>query len=196
MARQQYDLRLTRYGGYEWDATFYPAGIGHSLTRPRLDLRIERELAFYRSSEGYPTDREMLRAVRPTVATTGGKVFILSSPYGQSGALWDLHTKHFGRPSSTLVWQAAAPEMNPTLPADYLERMRQDDPDSYLAEVLGEFCAGLSTLFEPAALKAVVEAGVREREPCRRSADCRRLLLEPVVRGDGAPSVAPASRGH
>src|SRR5262249_45064066 len=31
MARQQY-LRLTRHGGHGWEATFYPAGIGHSLT--------------------------------------------------------------------------------------------------------------------------------------------------------------------
>src|SRR5262245_41991139 len=32
MARQQYDLRLTRYGGQGWEATFYPDGIGHSVT--------------------------------------------------------------------------------------------------------------------------------------------------------------------
>src|SRR5262249_26293448 len=32
MARQQYDLPLVRYGQHGWDATFYPAGIGHSLT--------------------------------------------------------------------------------------------------------------------------------------------------------------------
>jgi hypothetical protein len=32
MARQQYDLQLTRYGQEGWRATFYPAGIGHSLT--------------------------------------------------------------------------------------------------------------------------------------------------------------------
>jgi len=32
MARQQYDLQLTRYGPEGWRATFCPAGIGHSLT--------------------------------------------------------------------------------------------------------------------------------------------------------------------
>ena len=51
------------------------------------------ELAFYRSSENLPIDREMLRAVRPCLATTGGKLIILSSPYGQAGALWDLHRR-------------------------------------------------------------------------------------------------------
>jgi len=32
MARQQYDLRLMRYGGHGWEAAFYPVGIGHSVT--------------------------------------------------------------------------------------------------------------------------------------------------------------------
>jgi hypothetical protein len=32
MPRQQHDLRLTRYGGHGWEATFYPEGIGHSVT--------------------------------------------------------------------------------------------------------------------------------------------------------------------
>jgi hypothetical protein len=32
MARQQYDLQLTRFGQDGWSATFYPAGIAHSLT--------------------------------------------------------------------------------------------------------------------------------------------------------------------
>jgi hypothetical protein len=32
MARQEYDLQLTRYGQDGWSATFYPAGIGHSPT--------------------------------------------------------------------------------------------------------------------------------------------------------------------
>jgi hypothetical protein len=38
------------------------------------------ELAFFRSREGFPTDVEMLRALRPTLATTGGKLIVLSSP--------------------------------------------------------------------------------------------------------------------
>jgi len=43
------------------------------------------EAAFYLSTEGRPVDREMLRSVRPTLATTGGKLLILTSPFGQSG---------------------------------------------------------------------------------------------------------------
>lgn len=124
------------------------------------------ELAFFISTDGRPTDTEMLRAARTRTATTGGKILILSSPYAAAGALWDLHRKHFGREdSSTLVWQASAPDMNPTLPTDYLERMAQDDPEAYRSEVLGEFRQGVSTLFDPEALDACVQVGVRERAP-------------------------------
>ena len=122
------------------------------------------ELGFYRSSENLPIDREMLRAVRPCLAPTGGKLIVLSSPYAQVGALWDLHRRHFGHDdASVLIWQASAPEMNPTLPADYLARMAEDDPEAYRSEVLGEFRAGVSTLLDADALAACVDEGERER---------------------------------
>jgi len=124
------------------------------------------ELAFFTATDGRPTDTEMLRALRTRLATTGGKLLILSSPYGQTGALWDLHRRHHGREDSPiLVWQATAPEMNPALPADYVERMREEDPEAYRSEVLGQFRKGLSTFLDPDALAAVIEEGVRERGP-------------------------------
>jgi hypothetical protein len=124
------------------------------------------ELAFFSATDGRPTDTEMLRVARGRLATTGGRLIVLSSPYGQSGALWDLHHRHYGRDESpTLVWQATAPQMNPTLSADYLQRMEADDPEAYRSEVLGEFRAGLSSLLEPEAIDACVPEGVRERLP-------------------------------
>lgn len=123
------------------------------------------ELAFFRSTEGYATDGEMLRAVRPAVATTGRKIIIISSPYGQSGTLFDLHRKHFGRESSTLVWQASAPTMNTTLSADYLARMESEDPQAFKNEVLGEFRPGLSVLFDPETIERCVREEPLELSP-------------------------------
>lgn len=125
------------------------------------------ELAFYRSTDGNPVDVEMLRAARPALATTGGKLVILSSPYGQSGALWELHRRHYGRASDVLVWQCDAPTMNPGLPADYLRRMQEDDPEAYASEVLGEFRAGLATLLDPEALDACVASDRLELPPAK-----------------------------
>jgi hypothetical protein len=137
----------------------------------RARVAVLDELAFFRSSEGYAIDTEALRAVRPCLATTGGRLVVLSSPYGQSGTLWDLHRRHFGRDgSSVLVWKADAPTMNPTLSRDYLDRMREDDPEAFRSEVLGEFRAGLSTLFDPAALDDVTVSDRRELAPSSRFA--------------------------
>lgn len=128
-----------------------------SIRGLRAIVAVLDELAYYISTDARPVDTEVLRAVRPTLATTGGRLVILSSPYGQSGALWELHRRCHGQEdASTLVWQADAPTMNPTLPHDYLERMRQDDPEAHRSEVLGEFRAGLSTLLDPDALDACV----------------------------------------
>jgi hypothetical protein len=62
-----------------------------------------------------------------------------------------------------LIWQASAPEMNPTLSANYLARMEQDDPEGYRSEILGEFRAGVMTFLDPDALDRCVDRDVRER---------------------------------
>jgi len=123
------------------------------------------ELAYFIATDGRPTDVEMLRAARSRLAMApgGGRLLVFSSPYAATGQLFELHRRHYGRDeSTTLCWQASAAAMNPTLPADYLDRMRDEDPEAYQSEVLGEFRAGLSALFDPAALEDCVASGRRE----------------------------------
>ena len=136
------------------------------------------ELAFFTATDGRAVDVEMLRVARGRIATTGGKVIVLSSPLHQAGALYELHLKHFGREdSAVLVWQASAPDMNPTLPLDYLQRMAQDDPEAYRSEVLGEFRAGVTTFFDPEALSACV--GVSKDRSLTASRATRRPRASP-----------------
>jgi hypothetical protein len=124
------------------------------------------EADHYHSTEGNPVAVEMRRAVLPTLSTTGGKLVIASSPYLATGLLAELRRRHYGNESSTtLVVQASAPEMNPTLPADYLQRMEQDDPDAYRSEVLGEFRLGTSALFPDPSVLESCTAEWRELPP-------------------------------
>jgi hypothetical protein len=142
----------------------------------RAVVAVIDELAFFVSTDGRPTDVESLRAIRPALSTTGGRLIILSSPYAPSGALWNLHRQHFGQEkSSTLIWQASAPCMNPTLPRDYLARMREDDPAAAVSEIDGEFRAGLAMLFDPDALDACVVPGRRELPPVD-GVDCQAFV--------------------
>jgi hypothetical protein len=145
------------------------------------------ELAFFQSTDGRPVDVEMLRAARGRLATTGGKLIVLSSPYAQTGALYDLHRKHYGRDDAdVLVWQASAPDMNPTLPSDYLTRMAQDDPEAYRSEVLGEFRSGVSTFLDADTIDASVDVGVRER--ARASGVSSYTAFDDPASGSGSDS--------
>jgi len=144
----------------------YPGNRPEALRGPTALCVLLDELAFMLSTEGRPVDREMLRAARPALATTEGKLVILSSPYSQVGALYDLFAKFWGAEgTSTLIWKGESREMNPTLSADYLARMEADDPESYRSEILAEFRAGLSALFDPLAIDRVTDHGTRERPP-------------------------------
>jgi hypothetical protein len=57
---------------------------------------ITTELAFFHSDEGSANvDTEILNAVRPMLATTGGPLIIISSPYARRGELWELYRRHY-----------------------------------------------------------------------------------------------------
>jgi nicotinamidase-related amidase len=49
-----------------------------------------------RSLSGKDSDDEILNAVRPGLATTGGPLFMISSPYARRGELWRVFQKHYG----------------------------------------------------------------------------------------------------
>src|SRR5690606_807251 len=56
---------------------------GYSVAAAILD-----EVAFWHS-EGANPDKEILSAIRPSLATLGGKLIALSSPYARRGVLWE-----------------------------------------------------------------------------------------------------------
>ncbi len=108
----------------------------------------------------------MLRALRPSLVTTGGKLIVLSSPYGQSGALYDAHARYWGAEDvPVLIWKGSSVEMHPGLDPGYLREMEESDPEAYRSEILAEFRAGLSALFDPLALDRCIDHGTRERAP-------------------------------
>jgi len=128
------------------------------------------EAAYFRASDGYRTDTEMLRAIRPSLATTDGRLLVLSSPYHATGALWDLHRKHYGvEASDVLVWQAGSVDMNPTISRRVLERLRDDDPIAYESEVLAMFRTSSSALLSDEAVQSATAEWIeREREEGHR----------------------------
>jgi hypothetical protein len=57
---------------------------------------IVSESAFFYQEGSANPDQEIIASIRPMLLTTGGPLFQISSPYGKSGALWQLYQRHYG----------------------------------------------------------------------------------------------------
>ncbi len=62
-------------------------------------------------------DREILNAVRPSMATTGGTLFCIGSPHAKRGETWRMFQKHFGPNGNPAILVANGPTrlFNPTI---------------------------------------------------------------------------------
>lgn len=110
---------------------------------------IADEIAFWHS-EGANPDREIIAALRPALATLGGKLIALSSPYAKRGALWDMFKRHFATESPrVLVARAPSLTMNPTLPRHVVDDAMRDDPEAARAEYLAEFRSDIAGFVDP-----------------------------------------------
>jgi hypothetical protein len=124
------------------------------------------EAAFLPTDDSTEPDVELVRALQPAMATTGGLLVLSSTPYGKRGELWRQYSEHFGRDDDPVfVWQADTRTMNPTVAQDVIDRANADDPASASAEYGAEFRADLESLFSRDAVNAVVAKGRRELPP-------------------------------
>lgn len=99
------------------------------------------EVAFWRIEGSANPDKEILDALRPGLATTGGPLIVISSPYAKKGALWDAYHRDYGEDGDPAVLVAKAPSrvMNSTLKASVVARAYERDAAVAAAEYGGEF---------------------------------------------------------
>jgi hypothetical protein len=107
---------------------------------------------------------ETYRAVLPALATTGGMLVAISSPYAQRGLLYAKHQQCFGKDDpDTMVIQAATVAFNPAIDPAIIERAKADDPEAASSEWDAAFRGDLQTYVDRATVEACVESGVTER---------------------------------
>jgi hypothetical protein len=121
------------------------------------------EVAFWRSEDSANPDVEVLNALRPSVATTGGLLLFISSPYSKRGAVYDAFRRHYGKPSDVLVWKSSSRDMNPSLSAAVVALVH--DPQAAKAEFGGEFRDDLETFLPLEIVEACVVRDRRELPP-------------------------------
>jgi hypothetical protein len=126
------------------------------------------EGAFYYSDEfSANADAEILNAVRPGLATTGGPLIIASSPYAKRGVLYETHKRHYGNHGDPLILVArgTSREFNPSLAQSVVDRALERDHAAASAEYLATFRSDIESFVSREAVEACVPIGVRERQP-------------------------------
>jgi hypothetical protein len=125
------------------------------------------EAAFWYASDGGSAnaDSEILGAVRPGLATTGGPLVIGSSPYARRGELWALYRAHYGAQGDPriIIAQGASRDFNPSLSQAVVDRAYARDAAAASAEYGGQFRADIESLLTREAVEAVISIDVRER---------------------------------
>lgn len=100
------------------------------------------ELAFFGLEEEFKTrsDTELIRAIKPSLATLGGKLICISSPYARKGYCFKTYDKNFGNDAGrVLVWNCSSRTMNPTLPQSVVDDAMAEDLQAAKSEYGGEF---------------------------------------------------------
>jgi hypothetical protein len=120
------------------------------------------EIAFW-NDEGSNPDAEVIKAIRPSMATIPNAMLLLaSSPYARKGALWDMHRAHHGKDDPrVLSWQASTETMNPSIDPQYLAEQYEKDPVSASAEYGAQFRSDVEAFISQEAVDAVTS---EERE--------------------------------
>lgn len=121
---------------------------------------IADEIAFWRSEDSANPDYEIINAIRPAMATLGGRLIALSSPYAKRGELWEAHKRYYGvSTAEILVAKAPSMTMNPTLPQRVVDRAMARDEAAARSEYLAEFRSDLASFVPRDVVDACVIPG-------------------------------------
>ena len=145
-------------GGREVSLECLPATRGGSALRGRsLVGAALDEAAFFRDeASGVVNDEEIYRAIAPRILPHG-QVLIVSTPFLESGLLYDTYAENWGNPQTALVAHAPTLSLNPQKRAE-VERERLRNPDNARREFDAEFITGgASAFFDLTAIKKAAE---------------------------------------
>jgi hypothetical protein len=126
------------------------------------------EAAFlgYDSESKVKSDTELIRAIQPSLATTGGKLIAISSPYAEQGWCYRQHKKHYAKDDApVLVWNTDSQTMNPTLPNSVVQNALAEDEAAARAEYLGEFRQDIATYLPREVIEKCVAKGRKQLSP-------------------------------
>jgi hypothetical protein len=129
---------------------------------------IADEVSFWWSDEAARNpDSQILAAARPSLATLGGPLICVSSPYGKRGESWSAYKRDFDPhgDAKVVVINASSRRMNPLLSEAVVARAYEPDAQSAKAEFGGSFRDDVAGFLDLALVEAAVDRGVMVRPP-------------------------------
>ncbi len=119
---------------------------------------IADEAAYWRNEATANPDAEILAAARPSLATTGGPLIVISSPYARRGELWNAYRRDYGPKGDPLILVAKADSrtLNPSLPTKVVARAYERDPAAAAAEYGAEFRTDIESFISREAVDAAI----------------------------------------
>jgi hypothetical protein len=116
------------------------------------------ELAFWRDDSSATPDAEVYSAVLPSLATTGGMLIGISSPYRKVGLLHAKRKAYYDTDSDdVLVVQGSSRDFNPSLTEEVIAAQRLADPTAAASEWDAQFRADLVGFLDDANIDAAVD---------------------------------------
>lgn len=153
------------------------------LRGPTFAAVVCDEIAYWLDSDAgsaNPADA-ILDAVRPGLATTGGPLIAISSPYRRTGPLWETFQESWGKDHDpVLVVRAPSRDLNPTLPQKVVDRALARDEAAARAEYLAEFRTDIESFVPVEAVDTCMVSGRQDVRPVAKPAGMRyRAFVDP-----------------
>ena len=152
-------LVLKREGGRSVSIECLPATRGGSAVRGRsLVGAVLDECAFFRDESYAVNDAEVFKAVAPRVMP-GGQLVVSSTPWAETGLLFDLFRANHGEPHTCLAAHAPTTLLrDDARTRGMVERERERDPDNAAREFDAQFMtAGSGLFFDGSAIDRAVD---------------------------------------
>lgn len=152
-------------------------GDWRTVRGPSIVCAIVDEACFFGMTEESKVrnDAELVRALRPALITTGGKLIAISSKYARRGWAFGQWRRYHGLNAAdsasyskawrVLVWDAPSSRMNPTLPQAEIDAAFEEDPAAARSEFGGEWREDVAEFVPRSLVEGLVVQGRKELMP-------------------------------
>lgn len=112
------------------------------------------------------SDTELIRSIRPALATTRGRLVCISTKYAPRGWAYSTWKKHHGNDAApVLVWDSPSRLMNPLLDQRIIDEALAEDPAAARSEYLSAWREDVAEFLPRSLIEGLVVQGRRELLP-------------------------------